>query len=95
MLKITARIIRGAKIIRNGRLQNSFEQRHFTHCTFAALEQEDFYIESGKYVFTAAYHLKRGSCCGSRCRHCPFLPKYKKFSRTVDPEALKDAKGKE
>ncbi|MBU6325780.1 MAG: hypothetical protein KJS92_09855, partial [Bacteroidetes bacterium] len=29
------------------------------------MEQEDFYIESGKYVFTAAYHLKRGSCCGS------------------------------
>ncbi|MGD0730936.1 MAG: DUF5522 domain-containing protein [Terracidiphilus sp.] len=23
-------------------------------------------------VFTAAYHLKRGSCCGSGCRHCPY-----------------------
>jgi hypothetical protein len=23
-------------------------------------------------VFTAAYHLKRGSCCKSDCRHCPY-----------------------
>jgi hypothetical protein len=24
-------------------------------------------------VFTAIYHLKRGSCCGSGCRHCPYV----------------------
>jgi hypothetical protein len=23
-------------------------------------------------VFTEAYHLRRGRCCGSRCRHCPY-----------------------
>jgi Family of unknown function (DUF5522) len=33
---------------------------------------EDYYLEAGKYVFTAAYHLKRGYCCGSGCRHCPY-----------------------
>ncbi len=33
---------------------------------------EDYYFEDGKMVFTAAYHLKRGSCCGSSCRHCPY-----------------------
>jgi Family of unknown function (DUF5522) len=33
---------------------------------------EDYYLEDGKYVFTAAYHLKRGHCCGSGCRHCPY-----------------------
>ena len=33
----------------------------------------DFYQdESGRIVFTAAYHLKRGSCCGNGCRHCPY-----------------------
>lgn len=37
-----------------------------------ALAHEDFYLEDGKMVFTAAYHLKRGSCCGSGCRHCPY-----------------------
>ncbi len=33
---------------------------------------EDFYLENGLVVFTAAYLLKRGSCCGSGCRHCPW-----------------------
>lgn len=33
---------------------------------------EDYYIENGLYVFTAAYHKKRGYCCGSGCRHCPY-----------------------
>lgn len=37
-----------------------------------ALEEEDFYYENGLMVFTAAYHLKRGYCCNSGCRHCPF-----------------------
>jgi hypothetical protein len=32
----------------------------------------DYYIDDGKFVFTAAYHLKRGFCCNSRCRHCPY-----------------------
>jgi hypothetical protein len=36
------------------------------------LEPEDYYFEGEYMVFTAAYHLKRGSCCGSGCRHCPY-----------------------
>jgi hypothetical protein len=32
----------------------------------------DFYLERGLMVFTAAYHLRRGFCCGNRCRHCPY-----------------------
>lgn len=36
--------------------------------------QQDYYLENGLYVFTAAYHLRRGYCCGSRCRHCPYPP---------------------
>ncbi|MFK7932398.1 MAG: DUF5522 domain-containing protein [Saprospiraceae bacterium] len=35
----------------------------------------DFYKEKGLYVFKAWYHLKRGSCCGSGCRHCPYAYK--------------------
>jgi len=38
----------------------------------APLAPEDFYYENGLMVFTAAYHLKRGYCCNSGCRHCPF-----------------------
>ena len=43
----------------------------------------DFYIENGKYVFTEHYHLKRGSCCGNQCRHCPYFPAHKKGNTTI------------
>ena len=34
---------------------------------------EDFYFDpGGMVVFTEAYHRRRGYCCGSGCRHCPF-----------------------
>ena len=36
------------------------------------LEPGDFYLEGEALVFTAAYHLRRGYCCGSGCRHCPY-----------------------
>ena len=36
------------------------------------LAPEDFYMEGDTLVFTAAYHRKRGYCCGSGCRHCPW-----------------------
>ncbi len=36
------------------------------------LSPEDFYMEGPYVVFTAAYHLRRGSCCKSDCRHCPY-----------------------
>ena len=36
------------------------------------VEGEDYYIENGLLVMTEAYHLKRGFCCGSKCRHCPY-----------------------
>jgi hypothetical protein len=36
------------------------------------LVAEDFYFDGPFLVFTAAYHLKRGYCCNSDCRHCPY-----------------------
>jgi hypothetical protein len=39
-------------------------------------EQPDYYLENGLLVFTAAHHLKRGYCCGSGCRHCPYEPRH-------------------
>ncbi len=38
----------------------------------APIEGEDFYREGAYVVFTAAYHLRRGYCCESGCRHCPY-----------------------
>ena len=34
--------------------------------------KEDFYWEKGYKVMTKKYHLKRGHCCNSGCRHCPY-----------------------
>ena len=31
-----------------------------------------YYREDGKWVFTELYHILRGNCCGSGCRHCVF-----------------------
>lgn len=36
------------------------------------LEPEDYYFDGPNMVFTAVYHLKRGYCCRSGCRHCPY-----------------------
>jgi hypothetical protein len=32
----------------------------------------DYYIENGFVVMTEQYHLRRGYCCESGCRHCPY-----------------------
>ena len=37
------------------------------------VENVDYEIDArGGLVFTAAYLLRRGHCCGSGCRHCPY-----------------------
>ena len=36
------------------------------------VEGEDYYMDGPYLVFTEAYHLKRGYCCNSGCRHCPW-----------------------
>jgi len=37
------------------------------------LSKEDYYFnDAGLMVFTEKYHLKRVSCCGSKCKHCPY-----------------------
>ena len=32
----------------------------------------DYYLENGLFVFTATFLQKRGYCCESGCRHCPY-----------------------
>lgn len=37
------------------------------------LTPEDYYYsKEGYIVFTASYLLKRGYCCKSGCKHCPY-----------------------
>lgn len=35
-------------------------------------EGEDYYLENGLMVLTAAFLKDRGYCCESGCRHCPY-----------------------
>ena len=40
---------------------------------FVPIEEGDYYLTSEGYrCFTKQYHLKRGYCCESNCRHCPY-----------------------
>src|SRR5260370_485385 len=43
------------------------------------IEGEDYYCEGAAIVFTAGYLLRRGFCCESGCRHCPYEYKSKSF----------------
>jgi hypothetical protein len=62
-----------------------FQGAFFCYCKkpkFAGMDEfpkkhdpdpEDYYLSpEGFIVFTEKYHLKRGYCCMSGCRHCPY-----------------------
>ena len=36
------------------------------------VEGVDYTVENGRWVFTAAYLRRRGYCCESGCRNCPY-----------------------
>lgn len=37
------------------------------------LKSEHYYFNiDGNMVFTKKYHLDRGYCCNSKCKHCPY-----------------------
>lgn len=40
------------------------------------IENIHYYLENGKVVFTAFFHLERKFCCGNKCRHCPYDPEH-------------------
>lgn len=47
--------------------------------------QPDWHFENGLLVYTVAYLLKRGYCCGSGCHHCPYEPKHVEGNRKARP----------
>ena len=50
----------------------------------------DFYKDdNGRFVMTESYHIKRGSCCGSKCKHCPYEPIYQKGNKNIQ-ESLRN-----
>lgn len=46
------------------------EEAHLAACNAKRETYSDPY--TGYSVFTEFAHLKRGTCCGSACRHCPY-----------------------
>jgi urocanate hydratase len=53
------------------------------------LEEGDFYLsEQGYRVFTEQYLLKRGYCCESNCRHCPYGFNIKNKSIKQDSKSM-------
>lgn len=50
---------------------------------------EESYLDplTGLVVFTEVHHIRRGRCCGSGCRHCPYLPRHQKNSTTLSQSA--------
>jgi uncharacterized protein DUF5522 len=36
------------------------------------VEGRDYYFENGLFVLTEYFLLRRGYCCESGCRHCPY-----------------------
>ena len=53
-------------------MENKQPKKSVSSESSEATKQADYYFENGLMVMTKAYHLKRGYCCGSKCRHCPF-----------------------
>ena len=59
----------------------------------AFIEGEDFYYDDeGLMVLTASYLKRRGHCCHSDCRHCPYgednsseIPAEFSLGKTEDP----------
>ena len=56
---------------------------HYKEFLKPKLQPKDFYWENGSMVMTEEYHKKRGSCCGSGCRHCPFWPPHLKLNKEL------------
>jgi hypothetical protein len=59
--------------------------------TTEPVEEKDFYWENEFLVFTRHYHLNRGRCCGSGCRHCPYEPRWTRDATTVALEKNESA----
>jgi hypothetical protein len=56
------------------------------------IEKIHYYLEEGKIVFTARFHIQRGSCCGSKCRHCAYEPQHIKNNTNLQEQYLEKPK---
>ncbi len=57
---------------KSSKTKHNTSSQHEKSNLSSATDSEDHYMENGLMVMTESFHLKRGYCCGSKCRHCPF-----------------------
>lgn len=57
---------------------------------FKFIEGEDYYLEKGNIILTENYLAKRGKCCGSGCRHCPYDPFHTKATTKLRDKPKED-----
>jgi len=48
------------------------------------VENKHYYLENGRVVFTELFLSDRGYCCGNKCRHCPYFPKWTKGTTKIN-----------
>jgi hypothetical protein len=56
------------------------------------IEKIHYYLENGRVVFTALFHIERGECCGTGCRHCPYEPRHIKNNKKLQEQYLEKHK---
>lgn len=60
-------------IIHHGQKSNQITVYLLNMKKYVPIEEGDYYLTPEGYrCFTEQYHLKRGYCCESGCRHCPY-----------------------
>lgn len=57
---------------------------------FKFIQGVDYYLEKGTIVLTEEYLARRGKCCGSGCRHCPYWPYHTKGSTDLKQKPKED-----
>ena len=57
---------------------------------FKFVEGVDYILVDGKMVLTEEYLMKRGTCCGSGCKNCPYDPSATKGNKVLRKDIKKD-----
>ena len=55
------------------------------------IEGIHYYMEGERVIFSALFHINRGSCCGNGFRHCPYDPKHTKGKTKLQEKYLEES----
>lgn len=67
------------------RASKDWIQQLYVQETTKKSPEPDFYKDKdGNIVMTESYHIKRGSCCGSKCKHCCYFPPFIKGNKVLN-----------